>query len=277
MFLRRGFTLVEIMVSLVLMVLVAVLGLRLFLLQHWTGVAQGETAAVQAALRAGSLFLTTELRELGGSPGDPDILVFSPESLTYRAMRGTGVTCARAPGSVLVDAASFRGYRSVQTSRDSAMLHFEGRMDLSSDDRWIHLPVQSIGTSTCAGGAALQFTTTLDTTLFPLPRFAPLAPIRTFEIMQIKLYQSGGEYWLGARSVSAGETIQPLIGPLTSRGLALSYRDSAGATTTVAGNIRSIGITLRALSSIATRKGGGAGVPARITDSLVTTVSLRNW
>jgi hypothetical protein len=95
--------------------------------------------------------------------------------------------------------------------------------------------------------------------------------------MQIRLYQSGGEYWLGARSVSAGETIQPLIGPLTSRGLALSYRDSAGATTTVAGNIRSIGITLRALGSIATRKGGGAGVPARITDSLVTTVSLRNW
>ena len=277
MLLKKGFTLVEIMMSLVLMVLVAVIGLRLFLIQHWTGMAQGETSAVQAALRAGSLFLATELRELGGSPLDPDILIFSPESLTYRAMRGTGVTCARAAGSILVEAGSFSGYRGVQTPRDSVLLHFEGRLDTAADDRWIHLPVQSIGNSTCAGNAALQFTTTIDTTLFPLQRFAPLAPVRTFEIMQIRLYQSGGEYWLGARSVSAGETIQPLTGPLTSRGLELSYRDSAGGPATVAENIRSIGITLRAMSSTAIRKGSGTGVPSRITDSLVTAVSLRNW
>jgi len=277
MFLRRGFTLVEVMVSLVLMVLVAILALRLFLVQHWTGVAQGETAAVQAALRAGSLFLATELRELGGSPGDPDILIFSPESLTYRAMRGSGMTCARTPSSILVDTASFSGYRTVQTSRDSALLHFEGRLDTSSDDRWIHLPILAIGATACAGAGALQFTTTIDTTLFPLQRFAPLAPIRTFEIMQIKLYQSGGEYWLGARSVSAGETIQPLAGPLTSHGLALSYRDSVGGPASGAESIRSIGITLRALSSTATRRSGGAGVPTRITDSLITAVALRNW
>lgn len=276
MLLRRGFTLVEIMVALVLMVLVAVLGLRLLLFQHWTGVAQGETAAVQAALRAGSLFLATELRELGGSPGDPDILVFAPESLTYRAMRGTGVTCALAPSSILVDAVSFSGYRSVQTPRDSALLHFEGRMDTGADDRWIHLPVQAISASTCSGAGAIQLATTLDTALFALQRFAPLAPVRTFEIMQVRLYQSGGDYWLGARSVSAGETIQPLMGPLTSRGLELSYRDSAGGVATVAENIRSIGITLRALGSVATRR-GGTGVASRITDSLVTTVSLRNW
>lgn len=277
MLLKKGFTLVEVMVSLVLMVLVAVIALRIFLVQHWTGVVHGETAAVQSALRAGSLFLATELRELGGSPGDPDILIFSAESLTYRAMRGTGVTCARAAGSVLIETGSFRSYRSIQTSRDSALLHFEGRTNTTSDDRWIHLPVHAVGVSPCTGTSAIQLATTLDTTLFPLQGFAPLAPIRTFEIMQVKLYQSGGEYWLGARSVSAGETIQPLTGPLTSHGLELTYRDSVGAPATVAESVRSIGITLRALSSTAVRKGGGAGVPSRMTDSLVTAVSLRNW
>jgi prepilin-type N-terminal cleavage/methylation domain-containing protein len=277
MLVRKGFTLVEVLVSLVLMVLVAGIGLRLFLVQHWTGIAQGETAAVQAALRAGSLFLATELRELGGTPGDPDILAFSPESLTYRAMRGTGFTCARAPGSILVDTAGFSGYRSIQTGRDSVLLHFEGRMDSATDDRWIHLPVQSIGASACSGAAALQLATTIDTVLFPLQRFAALAPIRSFEIMQIKLYQSGGDYWLGARSVSAGETIQPLTGPLTRNGLELSYQDSLGGLPATADQIRSVGITLRATSSIPLRSPGGFRAPTRLIDSLITTVALRNW
>ena len=277
MLVRRGFTLVEILVSLVLMVVVAGIGLRLFLLQHWTGVAQSETAAVQAALRAGSLFLATELRELGGSPGDPDILVFAPESLTYRAMRGIGFTCARAPGSILVDTAGFSGYRGIQTGRDSVLLHFEGRIDTSADDRWIHLPVQSIGTSSCGGAGALQLATAIDTVTFPLHRFATLAPLRSFEIMQVKLYQSGGEYWVGARSVSAGETIQPLTGPLTSNGLELSYRDSLGGLPTTADQIRSIGIVLRATSSLPVRSSGGFRAPARLIDSLVATVTLRNW
>jgi prepilin-type N-terminal cleavage/methylation domain-containing protein len=277
MLVKRGFTLVEVLVSLVLMVLVAGIGLRLFLLQHWTGVAQGETAAVQAALRAGSLFLSSELRELGGAPGDPDILVFAPESLTYRAMRGIGFTCARAPGAILVDTAGFAGYRGIQTGRDSVLLHFEGRVDQSGDDRWIHLPLHSIGASSCAGRAALQLATTIDTTTFPLGQFADLAPIRTFEIMQVKLYQSGADSWLGARSVSAGEAIQPLTGPLTRNGLQLSYQDSLGGPPSTADQIRSIGITLRATSSIPLRAGGGFPTPARLVDSLITTVALRNW
>ena len=277
MLVRKGFTLVEVLVSLVLMVLVAGIGLRWFLVQHWTGVAQGETAAVQAALRAGSLFLTTELRELGGTPGDPDILVFSPESLTYRAMRGIGFTCARAPGSILIDTGGFGGYRSIQAGRDSILLHFEGRMDSSTDDRWIHLPVLATGASSCAGAPALQLMTAVDTTQFPLNRFAAFAPVRSFEIMQIKLYQSGGDYWLGARSISAGETIQPLIGPLTATGLELSYHDSLGAAPLSPDQIRSVGITLRAQSSVPIRRRGTFTPPIRLVDSLITSIALRNW
>lgn len=275
--LERGFTLVEVLVSLVLLVLVAGIGLRLFLRQHWTGVAQSDAGAMQSSLRAGLLFLASELRELGGSPGDGDILVFSPESLTYRSMRGAGVSCARSDLSVLVEAGTFSGYRSPQAGRDSLLLHYEGRPHTAADDRWLHLPLAAVGGSSCAGTPALLFTTTLDTAAFPPAAFAPLAPARTFEIMQVKLYRSGTEYWLGARSVSAGETIQPVVGPLASNGLELSYHDSTGSVTSEAENIRSIGITLRALSSNATRTGGGFGLPAPRTDSLVTTVALRNW
>lgn len=267
----------EVLVSLVLTVLVAGIGLRLFLRQHWTGVAQSETAAVQGALRAGALFLSTELRELGGTPGDPDILVFSPESLTYRAMRGSGPSCSRSATSILLEAAGVSGYRSVQPGRDSILLHVEGRLDTGSDDRWIHLPILSVGGSSCGGVSALALGTVLDTVQFPPSGFAALAPVRTFEIMQVKLYQSGSDYWLGARSVSAGETIQPLTGPLARNGLELTYLDSAGSATTVSENVRSIGITLRALSANPIRSGGGFGSSARRLDSLATLVALRNW
>jgi prepilin-type N-terminal cleavage/methylation domain-containing protein len=272
----RGFTLVEVLVSLVLTVLVAAIGLRIFLRQHWTGVAQSETAAVQSALRGGILFLTTELRELGGAPGDPDILMFAPESLTYRAMRGSGVSCSRTQNAVLLDPASFTGFRGPQVSRDSILLHLEGSGKTASDDRWLHLPLLGVGGSICSGAPATLLGTVLDTALFPTGVFAQLAPVRIFEIMQVRLYQSGGEYWLGARSVSAGETIQPLVGPLTAQGLSLTYQDSAGATATTAEAIRSVGIMLRATSSVPIR-GAGLGSPGRRIDSLSTLVSLRNW
>jgi prepilin-type N-terminal cleavage/methylation domain-containing protein len=273
----KGFTLVEVLISMVLMLVLAAVGLRFFLVQHWTGLAQSETVAVQTALRAGAHFLATELRELGGTPGDPDILIFSADSLTYRAMRGTGVSCTRSVNAVLIQAAEFRGFRAAQAGRDSLLLHFEGADSTPSDDRWIHLPIYSVGGSSCGGSPAIQFVTSIDTAQFPLGGFAPLAPFRTFEIMQVKLYQSGSDHWLGARSVSAGETIQPLTGPLTGNGLQLVYQDSTNATTTLAEAIRSIRISLRATTSIPIRTGGGQGSPSRRTDSLHTLVALRNW
>ena len=105
---RRGFTLVEVMISLGLMVVVAGIALRVLLRQHWSGVSAGERGALQATLRGGSLYVLGELRELGGTPGDPDILAFAPESLTYRAMRGAGWSCRVSPGRVSVSSASFR-------------------------------------------------------------------------------------------------------------------------------------------------------------------------
>lgn len=274
---RRGFTLVEVMISLVLLVVISGIALRVLIHQHWSGIAAGERGALQSSLRGGSLYLLTELRELGGTPGDPDILAFAPESLTYRAMRGSGWTCARTPGLVSVVSASLHGYRAVQPNRDSLLLHQENGPAGAADDRWLQMPVLAVGAGSCPGVPSMGITTLLDTTQVPPGSFSPLAPIRTFEVMQIKLYQSGGDYWLGTRSVSAGETIQPVVGPLSSRGLDFAYFDSAGAPATTAGDIRSMEVTLRGLTAAPVRSGGGFGPAVRRPDSLVARVFLRNW
>ncbi|MEO8295442.1 MAG: prepilin-type N-terminal cleavage/methylation domain-containing protein [Gemmatimonadota bacterium] len=273
---RRGFSLVEMMVSVILLCLVAGIAIRVLLRLNWSSTAAGERGALQASLRGGALYLTGELRELGGTPLDPDILVFAPESLTYRAMRGSGVACRIANGQVSIELTSLTGYRSPQPGRDSLLLHQENNEWAPADDRWLHLPIGSLSGGTCGGSPALTITTPFDTTAYPLHTFASFAPLRTFEIMQIRLYQSGGDYWLGTRSVSGGEIIQPVIGPLSSRGLAMTYFDSLGGAAVSAGDIRSIGFTLRGLTA-PVRTGGGYGSAARLGDSLLTRVLLRNW
>jgi prepilin-type N-terminal cleavage/methylation domain-containing protein len=273
---RRGFTLVEVLIALILTLAVAGIALRFLLRQHWSGRAQAEAAATQSSLRAGLLFLASELRELGGTAGNPDIVSFAAESLTYRAMRGHGVSCDRADNSVSLSI-GFSGYRAIQAGRDSLLMHQEAREDVEADDRWVALPVLAIsGGGTCPPASQL-LTTVLDTMSYRLSDFSPLAPVRTFEVMQLKLYQSGSDYWLGVRSVSAGETIQPLIGPLTSNGLSLGFQDSTGAPAARPDDIRSIGVTLRVLSTNPVRTGGGFGPAQRRVDSLSTSVFLRNW
>lgn len=263
-------------VGLVLLALVSGIALRLLLRQHWTADAQGQRAGLQANLRAAAIYLENEIRELGGSPGDPDILVFAPESLTYRAMRGSGVSCAISPTWVSVKTADLYGYRAPQPGRDSLLLFRDTDPLISTDDSWLHLPLVAVSAGSCGGSPALVLGTVIDTTVHPLSAFPPLAPFRSFEIMQAKLYQSG-DYWLGARSVSALEIIQPLAGPFTPQGLTLEYLDSLGAPAVAADAIRAVDLTLRGLTATPIRTGAGMGQPQRMSDSLLTRIALRNW
>lgn len=56
----------------------------------------------------------------------------------------------------------------------------------------------------------------------------PGAPLRVFEVMELRVYPSGGGMWLGARSVATGETIQPVAGPFSADGFALQLLDASG-------------------------------------------------
>jgi hypothetical protein len=94
--------------------------------------------------------------------------------------------------------------------------------------------------------------------------------------MTLQLYQSSGEWWLGAQSNSAGEAMQPVLGPLRSgNGIGFEYFNAAGATTTDVKQVRSIRVTLRALSDQAVVSGAGT-TNAVVGDSIVTQVVLRN-
>lgn len=59
------------------------------------------------------------------------------------------------------------------------------------------------------------------------------APLLVSEVMEIRGYESGGEWWVGVRSVSSGEVIQPAHGPIGDGGLRITAHDSTGTVTSV--------------------------------------------
>ena len=132
----------------------------------------------------------------------------------------------------------------------------------------------AIASASCGGGSSLRLTTILDSVAIAGATTGPLFPVRLFEIMQLKLYQSQGSHWLGARSVSAGEVIQPVLGPLDSNGLAITFRDSVGALAIRGSDVRSGEVIIRARASQMIHGSGGASQMLR--DSVRVTIPLRN-
>jgi hypothetical protein len=119
-------------------------------------------------------------------------------------------------------------WRTPQPGRDSLVVLL-GADSVPWNDVWTTVPIDAVTASDCAGRPALALATRIEPGL--LAGIAPMVPVRSFELMQLRLYRSMGEWWLGARSVSAGEGTQPLAGPFADRGLRLRYVDTTGAET----------------------------------------------
>jgi hypothetical protein len=276
---RRGVTLVELMFATVITLSVCASVYQLLLTTQRLGRAQATRAALQANVRAASIVVANELRELqtmaGGTPGQNDVLAIASADISYRAMRGTGFLCQTSGTSQLrIPVSSYSGYRDPQPGRDSALIFLEGDPDVDTDDSWQSLALTNVSrSSTCPSGLGPAITlTTLPAA--SVAGVAPGTPVRIYEVMQLKLYRSEGKSWLGARSVSSGEAIQPVVGPLRDGdGFLLEYLSSGGVATTDRSSIKSIRVTLRGVADSSISQ---TGEMVRPQEELVTQVVLRN-
>jgi hypothetical protein len=66
--------------------------------------------------------------------------------------------------------------------------------------------------------------------------------------MEIRAYESGGDWWIGVRSISAGETIQPANGPIASGGFRIAAFDSGGVPTLVPGRVTHLAFLVKSTS-----------------------------
>ena len=290
---RRGFTLIELLVALVLFLIVS--GAVFSLLNNTQRVsrAQAERVDMQSNMRAGALVVPSDLKMIGydSVPGSAtvtsDILGMGPDSIMFRAIRSSGIVCKfNATNTIVIDTSATRYYSAyrlpVSGGRDLLQIFLDGDSTTSSDDQWVSdRAITAVGTGTCTSAygsrAGLQFTTTMAYTGTSADPLKVGAPVRTYEQMVYRVYQSGSKYYLGARSASNGETsFEPVLGPLTSNGFRLVYYDSTGTTqATVAKDVRTIQVTLVSQSDQAVN-GAGGGTQSIKNDSVVTRVTLRN-
>jgi len=296
---RRGFTLVELAIALVLGLMVGGLVHRMLLHNQRLARGQAERVALQDNVRVVALVLAGELGGLGSDEITPeasaalgypaairsDLLAIEPGAVTYLAGRGAGRVCGVTPGplpEIVVAESSWESLRAPRAT-DSLLVFADSDPATGSDDAWIHLGIVSAGAGSCPGGAAgVALRVAAPAPLDPaaLARITSGSPARLAEVMQMRYYRSGGKSWFGMRSVSAGEAITPVAGPLADsspgvRGLTLVYHDAADAPTSDPAAVRAVQVSLLGVTDQPIH---GRDTRRPLVDSfaLTTRVALRN-
>ena len=296
---RRGFTLVELMIAIILLGIVGLAMARTMTMMLRVTSAQVQLASAEGTARTGSLAVPQEFREIGYDTipligVSTDLISIKPNRLTFRAMRGVGVTCYVEPGGFL----EFRilkptfGLRTPQIS-DSYRLFVEGDKNLGADDQWVSFTVTGVdNASNCGANPAIRLTLAgrpqmqlpgTGTVNVTSVYFFVGGPIRWYEDMEYGPIDDAvtGRTYLGARSLNLGEaTLKPMIGPLPdSTGFALTYYDANGVVldplTAAKIDVRSIGIAMRG-STTGPITLAGASTRTRGNAPVTTRVALRN-
>ena len=284
---RRGLSLVELLVALVILGLVTASLYRVLVNNQRVYQAQTQRIDLQQNIRAAVTILPAEFRELDAYDGD--ILAMGPNSISIRAFRVLGFIC-NAPNlpllplvgqQITVRNSLLFGSRGFIAGSDQVMVYYEGDDGVRADDAWT-APTQltALASQNCPDGAPGTRLTLLNLTLTPLP--VPLvingltrgSPVRAFEPITYRLWQGPDlRNYIGLSNASG---IQPLVGPILTNGLNFAYYDSTGAVTATPSLVSSIGITVRAETVQPVQVSAGSTTRAIAVDSITTRVALRN-
>jgi len=289
---RRGFTLIELMIALVLLGLVSTAVYKVLVNNQRVYLAQTQTIDLQQNIRAGAAILPAEFRELDAADGD--IAAMGSDSIVMRAMRQLAFVCATPVlgGGLGQIALAIRptmiyGNRATYKQGDSILVYWEGDPASRSDDQWLPATLQKdpdpgfCADSNVATNPAFLLTlqpSWINNAVLNRPGAIPSgAPVRGFDKVVYRSYQAAdGNWYLGQRNPALTGTIQPVIGPLIgANGVSFAYYDTAGAVTAVPTQVAQIEIVLRARTAAPIRS-GGTGAQTYKVDSLVTRVALRN-
>lgn len=271
---RRGFSLIELMVGLVVGMLLLGGIVQIMLVQSRGYRKQREVIDIRETAREAAALLSWDLRQsvVGGSAPS----VMGAGSITLRSPRGLGTVCARHP--TLARYGLWKtGGNITATPDDSALVYHMGR------DKWTALRITAVGTPAAMGVAACAWpgarppdivvevavSTKTDTSFVKVG-----APFRSFRRVQYAEFQQNGRWWLG-RKTGAAATYEQLTGPLrppVSNGLSFVYYDTLGVVTANPGALGSITFTLRTESYKNTYVGSSY---AYQSDSLTTRIALR--
>jgi prepilin-type N-terminal cleavage/methylation domain-containing protein len=293
--LRRGFTMIEVIVALVVGMIVLGSVVQMLVVQSRGYRKQREQVDVRETAREAASLLSWDLRQaaLGGS----NFIALGANSVTLRSPRGVGTICGKAPVPALFPAVGQparyglwkTGGNITATVDDTALVYQFGRDTALGQSRWSKLKITAVGTPAamgvpaCAWPGARAPDVVVEFAVTTVPLLVKTdtswikvgAPVRTFRQVQYAEYQSGGRWWLG-RKVGSATTFEQLTGPLlapgATGGLTLTYYDANGAVTADPTAVSSVAFTLRTESYKSTNIGSAYTYQH---DSLTTRVAVR--
>ena len=270
---RRGFTLIEVIVAMVLGAIVMAGVVQMMIVQGRGYRKQREMIDVRETAREAVAMLSWDLRQslTGGSP----LAAMGPGVVALRSPRGLGTICAK-HATLARYGLWTTGGNILAGVDDSALVYQLGR------DKWTVLKITAVGTPAAMGVTACAWPgarppdvvvefgvgTKTDTSYIKVG-----APFRSFRRVEYSEYALNNRWWLG-RKVGAAASYDQLTGPLVApaNGLTFTYYDTLGAVTANPSAVGSIAFTLRT-ESFKNTYVGTTYVYQR--DSLTTKVVLR--
>jgi prepilin-type N-terminal cleavage/methylation domain-containing protein len=271
---RRGFTMIELIVSFVIGLIVLGSVVQMMIVQGRGYRKQRELVDVRETAREAAALLSWDLRQ--AAVGGSSFAVMGANSVTLRSPRGLGTICAK--HAVLPRYALWKTAGNIQaTVDDTALVYQIGR------GVWTKLKITDVGTAAAMGVNACAWpgarppdivvefavTAVTDTSYIKIG-----APFRNFRRVEYAEFQQNNRWWLG-RKVGGAGSYERLTGPLlapASGGLAFTYYDTLGAVTANTAAVGSVAFTLRT-ESYKNATSGSTFVYQR--DSVITKVAVR--
>ncbi len=270
---ERGFTIIELMVSMIISLMLLAAAFSVLVTQVRTFEVQRGTMDARETLRGAAILLTSELRHASSSRGD--LYAIAPQTVTLRSLLGSGVIC----DTLGVRYGVWQPQGAFQaTAADSALIYS------LTNGTWNSVKVSQVwtdpvagGIPTCAWAGGVAPGLVVQVVPGDTAGFRTGSGVRTFQSIQYGLYQDAtdGRWWLGRKLASAG-SYDKLTGPLSApadSGLVLHYYDIAGLETTDPTLVVRVELVLRAESQAQVRMGSGTTVRK---DSVAVSAFLRN-
>ena len=276
---RAGFTLIELMISLIIAGAILTAAYRILAGNQRFYRAQTQITEVQQNIRAVIQLLPGDLRELSSDGGD--IFSMASDSIELRSMRGFGIVCdapSAVTGQFTLRNSELFTYATPSATRSRVFVFRDGDPQIASDDSWIRGNVVTVGNANCTDGTpGTQLTVLISGGNTQLSGVTTGSPVRIYERAVYKFYDTGNGWYLGIRNYVNGayQAISPVAGPLRATdGLQFLYYDDTGAITADEDEVVAIELRVRGVSSQQIMVQGRP--TGYYSDSMSVRVNLRN-
>lgn len=307
---RRGLTLIELMISIVVLGLMGGLIIGFLLKQERFYAGASEMLLTRTQVRQASVMMPSDLRGISSASGD--IYAMTDTSIDFRSTFGSSYVCASTrassqisiPPVTLAKGSALTVWSQTPVNNDSLALYVDSTNSSAKDDSWSYhkITATSVAFSNaspgCLSATGLMKSTDVSATN---PSYAfTLSPtqsatvsagaaVRFFKKVHYSLYKAADNFWyLGyydcrTSRVPVCNTIQPIAGPLRPyvagspelAGLRFTYYDTLGNVTANKLAVSRISVLLQGEGQKTIQLVGSS--PTTFRDSLRIEVGLRNW